>query len=77
MKKISGAPKELDERDPATRARQIDGPHVVQRNAREKCVDAQGKPFELFASDLRHCVALALNFSVPTSTATTGFATRS
>src|SRR6266849_3116212 len=53
-KEIPGAPKELGERDSATLARQIDGPHVVERNAREKRVDAQRKPFELFASDLRH-----------------------
>src|SRR5712692_5142239 len=53
-KKLPGSPKELGERDSATHARQIDGPYVVQRNAREKRVDAQGKPFELFASDLRH-----------------------
>jgi hypothetical protein len=26
----------------------------VQRNAREKCVDAERKPFVLLASDLRH-----------------------
>jgi hypothetical protein len=28
-----GTPKELGEGDSAARARQIDGPHVVQRNA--------------------------------------------
>jgi len=39
-------------------ARQIDGPHVVQRNARKKRMDAQGKPFELFTSDLRHAERL-------------------
>jgi hypothetical protein len=44
---------------PATPARQIDGPYVAQRNAREKRVDAQGKPFELLASDLRHAGPLA------------------
>jgi hypothetical protein len=31
----------------------------VQRNAREKRVDAQGKPFELLAGDLRHVSRLA------------------
>jgi len=54
LEKVSGAPKELGKRDSASCARQIDGPRVVQRNAREKCVDAERKPFVLLASDLRH-----------------------
>jgi hypothetical protein len=56
LHKAPSAPKELGERDSGTRARQIDGPHVVQRHAREKRVDSQGKPFELLVSDLRLAV---------------------
>ncbi len=41
--KTSGAPKELGERNSAPRAGQIDCPHVVQRNGREKRVNAQGE----------------------------------
>jgi hypothetical protein len=54
QEKAGGALKELDKRDSVTRAGQIDCPHVVQRNAREKRMDAQGKPFEFLASELRH-----------------------
>src|SRR5262249_15952788 len=42
--KIPGEPKELGERDSATHARQIDGPHIAQRNAREKRVDRYSIP---------------------------------
>jgi len=52
-------PYELIQRDARARPRQINRPHIMKRHTREKVVNPQWQPFELFCRDLRHRASFA------------------